>query len=146
MFLRGSLIVYRLLFFRFIIGPTQAHATDTMFFAAHVALARLYPKDLISSMHSTKQASFIVSDGTKGAVAPGHYAVLMREALQASFPRAGHVACNPFPGRPSDALGPFAHTKRFEMLQNIWGLRLPFCRSNGQCTQLWPGLDPHCCV
>ena len=77
-------------------------------------------------MHSTKQASFIVSDGTKGAVAPGHYAVLMREALQASFPRAGHVACNPFPGRPSDALGPCTRPSDWSCCSTFWGYGFPF--------------------
>ena len=72
-----------------------AHSTKHMFHTMHVHLAdNIYPDSVVVSLHSTKQESFVVSDGTSGQARGDDPVGIVGLGLQEEFPRRKIEACN----------------------------------------------------
>ena len=79
-----------------------AHSSSNMFYVAHTTLTDvLFPKDLVVSLHSTKQANFVVSDGTSFSVKSSSAVAKIGIGLAKAFPTRQIEACNAYPKSPS---------------------------------------------
>ncbi|AKF11469.1 hypothetical protein [Sandaracinus amylolyticus] len=83
----------------------MAHATDSIFHAAHVALAAAYPTALVVGVHGMSEAGISVSDGTSRDTGETSAVARFARALHARFPTESITTCNDFgdPDVPRDA-------------------------------------------
>lgn len=77
----------------------MAHATDAFFQSAHETLARLFPDDVIVSVHGFADDGASVSDGTNDPVAADAPSARLARALSARFD--GVTSCNDGAGVPT---------------------------------------------
>jgi len=80
--------------------PTSdmAHTTDSLFQAAHVAVAELHGGDWIVNLHGMSGAGVHISNGTTFATAADSPVALLAGALAAELPGETIASCNDYPG------------------------------------------------
>jgi hypothetical protein len=83
-------------------GPFQesdmAHVVDSVFQAAHVALATAYPDDWVISLHGMDYSGISLSDGTTFDGELATPVALLGAALMDAFPSEWVTSCNAWPG------------------------------------------------
>ncbi|UJR85036.1 hypothetical protein [Sandaracinus amylolyticus] len=83
----------------------MAHATDSIFHAAHLALASAYAGALVVGVHGMSESGISVSDGTSGDTTATSTVARFARALHTRFPTESITTCNDFgdPDVPHDA-------------------------------------------
>lgn len=71
-----------------------AHAVQTMFHSAHEQLAEDFPTLVFASLHSTKAAEFVISDGTSLPQGPDSAVWRLARKLGSSLPLTTMSVCN----------------------------------------------------
>lgn len=74
----------------------MAHAVDSMFHAAHLALAAAYADALVVSVHGFTGPGISISDGTTDPTVASAPSARLASALHARFPAATITTCNDF--------------------------------------------------
>jgi hypothetical protein len=110
----------------------MAHNDETMFQAAHIALAEAFEDDRVVSLHGTGRRSGVVSDGTTDAASADALVARLTHALTAAFPDHPTQPCNAWPGGP-------ATTRELCGTTNVQGRHLN--GSSDACMERAPG-DP----
>ncbi len=75
-----------------------AHNDQTLFHAAHTALADAFPTAWMISLHGMTGAGFSLSTGVSGPVEPASLLARFAGALQQEFPAERVSTCNDYPG------------------------------------------------
>ena len=76
----------------------MAHVVDSVFQAAHVALATAHDEDWVLSLHGMDLSGISVSDGTTFDAVLGTPSALLGTALMDAFPGEWVTSCNAWPG------------------------------------------------
>lgn len=79
-----------------------AHSVNNMFWHMHVKLSEIvFPTSIVVSLHSTKQDSFVISDGTSANVDKSTPVAVMGVGLKKHFNGYAIEACNSYEGAPN---------------------------------------------